>query len=436
MLETAPAAARLNVEILFVVHGSVGRAHGRRGFVLVTMLLSMVALLAFVGLAIDVGYLQYQKTSMQTAADAAALGGVQELIMNGSGTLTTAAKADAALNGFTDGTNGVSVTVNNPPATGYYTTNSQAVEVIISQTVNTFFLELVGSATANVQVRAVAQQGPGSGCIYALDPAASGAFSVTNGATAQVSGCGVVVDSTSSSALKVNGNGRLNAASITVAGGASVSNGGTTSPAPSTNVAALPDPLAYITAPTVAAGCPNVNYNPGWVNHTLYINPGIYCGGITIGNGITVVFNPGIYILKGGGLSVGGGITVSGTGVTFYNTIATGYFFGTIQIGNGATVSLSAPTTGSLAGILFFQDRTVTNSPGIALNGGTNSILNGALYLPSSGLTCSNGATCVTGSYTIIVAKTIDFSGGVTVNADYSSLPAGSPVKGSASFCE
>ena len=52
------------------------RVHSsRRGFVMVTMILSLVILMAFLGLAIDVGYEQYVKVRMQTAADAAALGG-------------------------------------------------------------------------------------------------------------------------------------------------------------------------------------------------------------------------------------------------------------------------------------------------------------------------------------------------------------------------
>src|ERR1035441_6972764 len=111
------------------------RASRQRGFVVVTMLVSMVALLAFLGLGIDVGYEEYVKTRMQTAADAAAMGGAQELRASGSTNLVMAAKGDAAANGFTDGANAVTITVNNPPATGYSTADASAVEVLISQTV-------------------------------------------------------------------------------------------------------------------------------------------------------------------------------------------------------------------------------------------------------------------------------------------------------------
>src|SRR4051812_17598641 len=90
------------------------------GFVLITMVASIVVILSIVGLAIDTGHLQLVKIRMQTAADAAALGAVQELRANGSGNLTQAAKADAASNGFTDGQNAVTVTVDRPPLSGYY----------------------------------------------------------------------------------------------------------------------------------------------------------------------------------------------------------------------------------------------------------------------------------------------------------------------------
>src|SRR4051794_12486704 len=111
-----------------------------RGFVLVTMVASMVVILSIVGLAIDSGYLQLVKVRMQTAADAAVIGAVQELRANGPTNVTAAGRSDSAANGFTNGQNGVTVTVNTPPSTGNYTGDNTAVEVMIRQSVNTFFM--------------------------------------------------------------------------------------------------------------------------------------------------------------------------------------------------------------------------------------------------------------------------------------------------------
>jgi hypothetical protein len=68
-----------------------------------------------------------------------------------------------------------------------------------------------------------------------------------------------------------------------------------------------------------------------------------------------------------------------------------------------------------------------------SLAGGTNATLTGALYFPTTALAFSNGASA---AYTIIVADSVSFTGGVTLNNNYSSLPGGSPIKGSVGLCE
>ncbi|SPE38328.1 conserved exported hypothetical protein [Candidatus Sulfopaludibacter sp. SbA6] len=403
----------------------------RRGFVLITAILAMVPLLAFLGLAVDVGYLEYQKARMQTAADAAALGGVQELRMNGSSTVVSAAKADSALNGFTDGANSVTVTVHNPPATGYYTSDSTAMEVNISQSIPTFFMELVGTSSITVTARSVARQGSGTACLYTLDPSASNAFSVSGGVTVQVA-CGVMVDSNSASALNASGGAHVTATSVNVHGGCNISGGATVTPSCTTSAASQSDPLSSVAAPAVGA-CTQTNYSASG-GAVKVASPGVYCNGISISGGSTVTFNKGTYILKGGGLSVSGGSTVSGTDVTFYDTSGGGYGYQPISLSGGTSVNFSAPTTGSLAGILFFQDRSIASGSASTLSGGTSTVLNGALYFPTTQLNYSGGAS--TGSYTIIVAKTVNFSGGATLNSDYSTLPGGSPVKGTGTLSE
>ena len=124
---------------------------------------------------------------------------------------------------------------------------------------------------------------------------------------------------------------------------------------------------------------------------------------------------------------------MTGTGVMFYNTTATGYTFQPFTFANGSTETLSAPTTGTYAGILLFQDPTVVSSAVSSFAGGTNANLTGTLYLPKAGLSFSNGASA---AYTIIVADSVVFTGGVTLNNNYSSLPGGSPIKGNAALSE
>ncbi len=399
---------------------------------MVTMLCSLLILVGFLGLAIDAAYLEWVKTRMQTAADAAALGGVQELKMNGAASVVSAARGDAALNGFTNGQNNVTVTVNNPPSSGYSTTDSTGVEVIIAARISTFFMGAVGAPSVSLQARAVARQATGTTCVVALDPSAAGAFTAANGSNVQIA-CGVMVDSSSSTAFSESGGTTVTASSIWVTGGSSITGNSHATPTPSTGIAGMSDPLASVPAPSVGA-CNYTNTVVGG-GLTKTLTPGVYCNGINLGNGAHITFSSGTYILKGGGLIIQGGVTVTGSGVTFYNTSGGGYSYQPFNFSNGATVTLSAPTTGSLAGILLFQDRSIVSSATNDFLGGTTNVLNGALYFPTTPVAYSGG-TNVSGSYTIVVAKTISFQGGCKVNNDYSSLPGGNPVKGNATLSE
>src|SRR6202042_1688794 len=109
----------------------------------------------------------------QTAADSAAMAGAEEL---NYGDLVAAGKADAASNGYTDGTSSVTVTINNPPTSGPNASNAGYVEAIVSKPEPTFFLRVLGVATMTVSTRAVAYEGNGPNCIYVTDPTASGAL--------------------------------------------------------------------------------------------------------------------------------------------------------------------------------------------------------------------------------------------------------------------
>jgi hypothetical protein len=408
------------------------RRASRGGFVLATMLCCLTVLVAFLGIAVDASYLEFVRTRMQTAADAAALGGALEIKMNGAANVVSEARGDAALNGFTNGQNGVTVTVNNPPSTGYSTADSTGVEVIISQQVSPFFMSVLSSSPVGLQARAVAHRGNGSSCLVVISPNAPSAFVASGGATLQAS-CGIMVDSSASSAFKVSGGATITATTVGVDGGVSITGGATVTPAP---VAATPlsDPLASVPAPAVGA-CTYTNTNiSGGATKTL--GPGVYCNGITISGGSSVTFSPGgVYILKGGGLNISGGSTATGNGLTFYNTQGGGYSYAGINISGGAGVTLSAPTTGSLAGMLMFQDRSISSSAANSFSGGTSLSLTGALYFSTTPISYSGG-TNSSGAYTIIVAKTATFSGGSEMGADYSSLPGGSPVKGSAVLSE
>ncbi len=401
----------------------VGQRAGEGGQIVALMAVSLIALCALVAVAADLGYFFDYRRRMQTGADAAAMAGAEQLRRAATDSeIRSAATNGAATNGFTDGSSSAQVTVNHPPASGFYAGNAAFVETIISQPRPTIFMGLLGFQSATVSTRAVAGSQDSPNCIYALNPTISAAFGTVGGSNVNAS-CGIVVDSSSNSAMSSTGGASVTATEIAVAGNAT---GCCFSPTPQTDVPPEPDPLAGLAAPTFS-GCTYTNFNvPGG---TVTLAPGVYCGGIKITGGASVTFMPGLYVLYGGGLSQSGGGTMNGTGITFYNTGGDNpYAYKPISITGSSTGLLSAPTSGPLEGILFFQDRSITSGQTNTIAGGSTLALEGVLYFPTTPIKFSGGSTGGA-NYTIVVAQTLTFDGASTFRANYNSLPDGNPIK-------
>jgi hypothetical protein len=397
------------------------------GQVMILICLAIVTIMGLVGLVADVGSLQAQKQLLQTAADSAALAAGQEVSYGDS---VAAGDADAASNGFTNGQNGVVVTINNPPLNGPNTGKSGYIEVIVSRPEPTFFLRVLGWTTITISGRAMSALGNGPNCIYVLNPSAPSAMNLNGNINIQ-SACGLLVDSSSSSGLSVNGNISITASNIGVVGGYSSNGNVTLTPQPKTGILPAADPLAYVEAPSYGACSYNsfsLNGNYGSSGSPYQMNPGVYCGGMSFNGNLYVKFNAGTYVLAGGGMNFNGNATLTGTGVTFYNTTGTGGYKGIVLNGN-ITLNLSAPTSGSLSGILFFQDRSIAGgSASSTINGNSGSTIDGALYFPTTTLTYNGNSS--TNGYSIVVANEWIVNGNSTLGNNYTSLANGSPIKG------
>jgi hypothetical protein len=387
------------------------RKQAGQALVLAAMGLTLFILAA--GLGIDMGYLRYQKRLQQSAADSAAIAGAAEIPFSGCSTGNCpGATTDSGSNGFTDGTDNVTVTVYSPPNDGPHAGLAGYVEVLVTKIQPTFFVRIAGVNSATVTARAVASlSGNLQNCMYALGT--SGNNGITNTGDVNAANCGII------------SNHRLhNTASITAREIGVVLNptgGGVNHPTPKTGIVPAADPLAYLQPPAIggclAGGAGNVN---GTTPVTL--NPGNYCGGISIAGTQNVTLNPGTYTITGGGLTFNGTGTVSGAGVMLY----IGPSGGTVTLHGGQTVNLSARTTGADAGILFYQNPGNTSMA--TINGASGSRFEGAFYFPSADLTIA--ATGNTAAYTIAVAESLTL-GPTALNfpSNFASLPNGSPIK-------
>jgi hypothetical protein len=381
----------------------VKRQQRESGQALVAATFGLVVLLGAAGLAVDLGYLRYQRRLQQSAADSAAIAGAAE---SASGNATTAAREDSSLNGFTNGVNHVTVNVNPAFAFGTQT----GVQVQVSAVQPTFFMRIFGVNSVTVSTAAVALSSSATNCIYGLNTVGT---ALTNSGTVNASTCGIV-----DNANLLNTN-TITASLVAVHGTAS---GAATSPAATTGTVQAGDPLFRLAAPRTRGGCmrdPNIG---GARNQTISANT--YCG-ITINGSGNVTLSGTYAVTGGGGISFNGTGTITGTGVTIYMGAGGGPVNINNLPGSSRTLQLTAPTAGALAGILFFQDRG--NAQTANIDGKGTSRLQGAFYFPNATLNLSNTGTLA--AYTLAVAKTLSLGGTVNFGSNFSSLPGGSPIK-------
>ena len=159
--------------ILHPVTGSLESCKGllrrfrrdQSGTYMIVIALAMPVLVGTAGLGTEAGWWLYTHKNMQSAADSAAVSAA-----TAGSNLNAEADTVTGLYGFTNGTKNVTVTVNQPPSTGNYTSAPQAVEVIISQPQPRLLSALFGTDPVLITARAVALPNAGTGCVLAAQP--------------------------------------------------------------------------------------------------------------------------------------------------------------------------------------------------------------------------------------------------------------------------
>lgn len=360
------------------------RSESDRGQVIVLFALSLVALLAMMGLIFDGGRIYTERRRAQNAADAAANAGAAALddsnapssIVSSRVAAQTAACKAAGANGFGSGTfdnttcgpNGSVVRVHVPAAAdGTYSDGTTIlpgvlitfekpgyVQVAVNSSFQPAFAGVLGLTNFSASALAVAVNIPGHGVGYTLlvlDPINCGAFAINGGTTLAVHDGGVLVDSSAAKTADVACT-KYNAATLT---GGSSGNATLTTDSPFTNnVVGLGDatgvspawttgadftvdPLAGVHVPpradssawALVPGQPGSEFAPvTWSNSkapfpstTLGLAPGVIWGGISVGNGDNLVLQGGTYIMAGGGFNVSGGTVSAMAPVTLIDTI-------------------------------------------------------------------------------------------------------------------
>jgi len=379
----------------------------RRGnYAIITALLSPV-LIGSAGLATEGGLWVYVHRTLQGAADSAALSAATLYSLNSTKSLDDQAKGVVATYGYVAGTSGTTITVHRPPATGNYTANTKAIEVIVTTNQSRLLSAMYSSTAVTLKGRAVALPGDnGTGCVLSLNALASGGVTSKGTSDVALDACSVYDNSANTSALVNGGSATINALSVNVVGNISGGSGITTTQGVNTGTSPASDPYASVVMPSFS-GC---DHNNMTVKDTETLDPGVYCNGLQLNAGADVTLNPGVYYIDRGSLQVNGGSKIHGTGVTIVFTSSTGSNYATATINGGATVALTAPTTGALAGLVMFGDRNMPTSNTFKFNGGDGQVLGGAVYIPRGTLEYAGGANVAT-NCTQVIADTITFTG-------------------------
>lgn len=146
--------------------------------------------------------------------------------------------------------------------------------------------------------------------------------------------------------------------------------------------------------------------------------PGTYCGGITIGGGVTVTFQPGVYIMKNGPLYVSEEAIIEGKHVGFFFTGKKSNLY----LGPYTSVSLTAPKSTALAGLLFSETRNGKSIMPHAILSDNARLLEGTIYLPRGHLYIDADAPIADKSaYTAIIVSRLELFAGpdLVLNTDF-----------------
>jgi Flp pilus assembly protein TadG len=406
-----------------------------RGTVAVIMGVLIIPLVGALGIGFEVSNWYMTTRGMQNAADAAALAAAT----NGGSNYNVEARAVAALYGFVDGTNNISIAVSNTAAcpaggnTCYSVTISGFTPLLLSQIVGfrgdtnlngTLEKQLSSAAVAKPTVR------PQDVCMLALATSGAAQGIRTNGApTADMNGCNVM----SNTAAQCNGSNL--GAGLGLAHGTSSGCGVT----PVSNVPIVTDPYTSFASnipPLSSSGCGGSypqesrhgnSYSvasSNQVSGSLNLSAGnnFKCGDQMLTANTVINTPPGspaVLVIENGQLDLNGFslTTSSGSAVTLVFSGGSGsYTHAPTDNTNGNTglLDITAPTSGPWSGVAIYQDPSLTSGLDVSAAGNSPTWnISGLVYMPHASVTLKGaidkgiaGKSCV-----VLVADNFTISG-------------------------
>lgn len=382
--------------------------------------------LLLIGTAVDLGLFYRKQGLMQGAADAAAMAAAKELSLTDTKRENLAAVAQAVATRYVEarhhrpGDNDISVEtkINEDPI---------EVSVKVSIPFSSMFGDLFRIMPDELDGRSSARViGKPNICVLGLNPSEMGTISLETNARVKGQNCAVYSNSSHTNGLKSKNSAQLEATFICSRGGRE-GGPGSFIPDPLVDCPSFDDPLSDRPEPAAGACNPAM---PTTITADTELAPGTYCG-LTVASGARVTLRDGIYVIKDQPLIVKDGATLVGQGA--------GLFFkganATFTFEQLSTISLTAPTSGTMAGLLMFASRAQSDVLIYSILSDDARLLLGTIYIPKGELRIdANKPIADQSAYTAVVADKMRLYGGpylvLNTNYDASTVPVPKGIRG------
>ncbi len=403
-----------------------------RGNVLIMLGATLPLLVGAAGLATDTIEWTLWKRQLQRAADSGAISGVY-----------TRLKTDTedAVNGSVNTDLGVNNHVGIDLKSGYPVIERLAddgdkkkqVRVTLEITHALPFSSMFMTTAPSIRASATAASVPGADeyCVIALDPSVTvTGIEIAGSTDLDLGECSLIANSKNPNGAASNGASSANggqgstvkAKSLAAAGGVQYSSSWDISDY-DPNSPPVSDPFSKVPAPK-SSDCTKsisgLDKNKAYpMDRTTGADADVAGDVVCITGGVTVQgalkLQEGVtYVLDGGDLvmnSTGSSLNCTHCTIAMTN-FATPANTGSIKL-TGGTLDISAPTTGTYAGIALYQDRLAKDSGQKTqnqVNGNSGTSVTGIVYIPNQSL-LFNGGAGTTAPCLMLVGKRVEFSG-------------------------
>ncbi len=396
------------------------------GVIAIKFAVALPVMLMISGLAIDYSRFIREKGILQSAADAAALAAAKELSLTDTKIESLSAVAEEIVKRHLEVRYDQSDRPSAKVSTGV-TRDPIEVTVDVASKFDSHFARLFQSSFPETQARAKARiVGQPNICVLGLNAREGGTISLEKEARVTGRNCAVYSNSAHNNGLKAKNSASLEATFICSRGGKD-GGPGNFNPDPMVDCPQFDDPLIGRPEPAAGACDPNM---PTVITTDTTLYPGTYCG-LEIHSGARVTLRDGIFAIKNKPLIVKDGAALMGEAAGLY-------FVGAgarLKFERQSTISLKAPTSGPMAGLLIFGSRTQSESLTHEILSDDARVLIGTIYIPKGELRVDAQSPIADQSaYTAIVADKMRLYGGphLVLNTDYgkTDIPVPEGIKG------